>query len=607
MLSTKIDKLLEDKGALFNEDLIQRGFHDGIEVEKGIVLNEDYLEAHYDELCELFSIFTAYPDIFLDTIAPSDSNFNLFFYQRVVLRAIMRYRDIFVTAPRAFSKSFITILALILQCIFMPGTKRFICAPAKKQSAQIAKEKILEIYERWPLLRREVVGGDITDTPGNFGTDYVSLKFRNKSIFDVVGALDSQRGGRRQGGLIDEVRDHDEKPINEIVLPLLNVSRRLPDGTVNPKEPNQQRIFMTSSSSKTCFAYDIMLDIFEDAIIHPNDSFCLGCDYRVPMLHGLIDRTYINKLRASPSYNERSFAQEYCSIWEGASDDAWFNIDKAEKCRKLKNPELYAKYRGQPNVFYLLSVDVGRIHDQTVVCVFRVNISAEGRHYATLVNIRVLARQANTKTFTQQAIELKQMIQAYDPKEVVIDINGLGVGLGDEMIKEQVDDHGIFYPAYGFSNDDNYLLTQPKNAIKILYGIKANGALNSKIHSNVYARLSSGAVRLLIPEQEAKIALLATKVGQSMSPVQRVERLMPHEITSLLIQEMSNLRLKKTGTSTDITLERINERYPKDKYSAFAYGLYRIKEIEEAATARSQRRRGRDSSTGRRLVFYSDL
>ena len=160
----------------------------------------------------------------------------------------------------------------------------------------------------------------------------------------MVGALDSQRGGRRQGGLIDEVRDHDEKPINEIVLPLLNVSRRLPDGTVNPKEPNQQRIFMTSSSSKTCFAYDIMLDIFEDAIIHPNDSFCLGCDYRVPMLHGLIDRTYINKLRASPSYNERSFAQEYCSIWEGASDDAWFNIDKAEKCRKLKNPELYAKY-----------------------------------------------------------------------------------------------------------------------------------------------------------------------------------------------------------------------------------------------------------------------
>jgi len=88
-------------------------------------------------------------------------------------------------------------------------------------------------------LRREVIGGDITETPGNFGKDYVTLKFRNGSQFDVVGALDSQRGGRRNGGLIDEVRDHDEVALNEIVLPLLNVSRRLPDNTVNENEPNQ--------------------------------------------------------------------------------------------------------------------------------------------------------------------------------------------------------------------------------------------------------------------------------------------------------------------------------------------------------------------------------
>ena len=52
----------------------------------------------------------------------------------------MRFKDIYGTAPRAFSKSFLTILAEILQCIFMPGTKRFICAPNKTQSAQIAKE-----------------------------------------------------------------------------------------------------------------------------------------------------------------------------------------------------------------------------------------------------------------------------------------------------------------------------------------------------------------------------------------------------------------------------------------------------------------------------------
>ena len=32
--------------------------------------------------------------------------------------------------------------------------------------------------------------------------DYVTLKFRNGSQFDVVGALDSQRGGRRHGQIL---------------------------------------------------------------------------------------------------------------------------------------------------------------------------------------------------------------------------------------------------------------------------------------------------------------------------------------------------------------------------------------------------------------------
>ena len=64
----------------------------------------------------------------------------------------MRFKDIYVTAPRAFSKSFITILAMILQCIFIPGTKRFICAPNKTQAAQIAKEKLKPFEGKFELV-----------------------------------------------------------------------------------------------------------------------------------------------------------------------------------------------------------------------------------------------------------------------------------------------------------------------------------------------------------------------------------------------------------------------------------------------------------------------
>ena len=595
-----MNKLINNHFTNENE-VIQKATRDGTEVEKGVVLTKDYIERHEKEISELMDIYIAYPDLYLDTIKPVDSTMELFFYQRIVLRAIMRFKEVYVVACRAFSKSFITILALILQCIFIPGTKRFICAPNKNQAAQIAKEKIYEIYERWPLLRKEVIGGNISDTPGNFGKDYVTLKFRNGSQFDVVGALDSQRGGRRHGGLIDEIRDHDEEPLNEVVLPLMNVSRRLPDNTVNPKEPNQQTICMTSAGVKTSFAYEKLLDMFENAIIDPYNSFVFGCDYRVPTMHGLLDRTYINKLKMSPSYNEESFAREYMSIWSGSSDESWFNYDKMTKYRKIKNPELRAINRHNPNEFYLLSVDVGRISDQTVVCVFRVNI-IQDKYYATLVNIVVLGRTPETKPFSVQATDLKCLIRDYNPREVVIDTNGLGVGLADEMIRVHYDELGNLLPAYGFTNDDVYKKIQPKDAICILYGIKANGPLNSKIHGNAYSRISSGNCRFLIKEQEAKSALMSTKVGQKMTVEQRVKRLLPHEMTTKLFEEMANLRLKRTGASMDIVLEQINPRFPKDKYSAFAYGMWRIKEMEEDYFKKKRRR---SAMGNRKLVFFS--
>lgn len=289
------------------------------------------------------------------------------------------------------------------------------------------------------------------------------------------------------------------------------------------------------------------------------------------------------------------------SLWSGASDDSWFNFDRLQKYRKIKNPETHAIYRPGTNSFYLISVDVGRIHDQTVVTVFRVNILGSGKYVATVVNIYVLGREVSTKPFDIQARDLKKIIAAFNAREVVIDTNGLGVGLADEMIKPQHDEFGNYYPAYGFMNDDVYKATQPKDAPCILYGLKANGPLKSKIHGNVYSRLSSGSVRFLIKEQEAKSALLATKTGQQMSPEKRIKRLLPHEMTTKLFEEMANLRLKKTGVSGDIVLEQINTRFPDDKYMSFAYGLWRIKELEEAAFKKQRRRSGGT----RRLIFYT--
>ena len=72
----------------------------------------------------------------------------------------------------------------------------------------------------------------------------------------MVAALDSTRGRRKHGGIIDEVRDHDGDKLNNIILPLFNVSRRTLLGKLNPYEKKQRIIYITSAGDKFSFAYD---------------------------------------------------------------------------------------------------------------------------------------------------------------------------------------------------------------------------------------------------------------------------------------------------------------------------------------------------------------
>ena len=181
-------------------------YHDGIELEKGVVITPYFLEKNQDFLQECFQIFAAYPDIFLDLITPVNSNFTLFPYQRIFLRACMRYTSIYITAARATSKTFLSILAKYLQCIFLPNHVGSIVAPNKGQAAKISKQKIQEIWRIWPLLKNELEPGTNDGVHANFGKDYIELFFRNGARLTVVGALDSDRGLRTHATLIDEAR-----------------------------------------------------------------------------------------------------------------------------------------------------------------------------------------------------------------------------------------------------------------------------------------------------------------------------------------------------------------------------------------------------------------
>jgi hypothetical protein len=105
------------------------------------------------------------------------------------------------------------------------------------------------------------------------------------------------------------------------------------------------------------------------------------------------------------------------------------------------------------------------------------------------------------------------------PRQVVLDINGIGVFMADAMIRESFDSNtGEILPAYGFNNREEYFGLQPRNCEKIIYGIKATSQINSDMHSFLYSRIDTGKMNFLITEKEAKGKIMATKVGQRMTP-----------------------------------------------------------------------------------------
>lgn len=155
------------------------------------------------------------------------------------------------------------------------------------------------------------------------------------------------------------------------------------------------------------------------------------------------------------------------------------------------------------------------------------------------------------------------------------------------MVKPQVNpETDEVYPAFGVYGGTVADIAQDYKKYKTdnceedaLYVIKANAPINTEAHANAQAQLSSGRVKFLKDERTAKTKLLGTIKGQKMTQDQRSNYLKPFTLTSILKEEMLNLREENEGVN--IILKQSNRGIRKDKFSAFEYGLYYIKQEEE--------------------------
>ena len=554
---------------------------------KKIGISEDRLRAIIPEARQYIAFWREYPDMFIDFMAGPDGgpqHFKLYFYQRIFLRAAMRHKYIYAVFPRAYSKSFLSMMVLMCRAILYPRCKLFITSGGKEQAAGIVKEKVQEICTLIPAFQKEI---DWRRGQTLEGKDYVKYVFKNGSYFDNIAARESSRGKRRHGGLIEECVGVDGDILSQVIIPTMNISRMCMDGTTQPDETlNKSQIYITTAGYKNTFPYDKLIQLLVWEIVKPQQSIIMGGTYRIPVLMKLLDANFIKDLKMDGTFNESSFDREYESKWSGTVEDAFFNAEIFDRNRILNQPEYEASGRNSKLASYVLAVDVGRTGCDSVICVFKVTPQSQGGSIKSLVNIYTLSDER----FEDQTIKLKKLYYKYNADRIVIDGNGLGIGLIDYMVKTQIDpETNEIFPDFGVVNDDELFYKKYKTANTVLdamYIIKANAPLNTEAHAIVKSQLASGKVKFLIDERIAKNKLLAKKKGQTMTPEQRAEELKPFTLTSILKEEMMNLREETEGVN--IILKQANKSIRKDKFSAFEYGLYYLKLEEDKKKKRKK-------------------
>lgn len=517
-------------------------------------------EKRINDWTKYCSYWRAYPDRFIDFINPDNGKFKFYYYQRVYLRIMFRYREVFITATRGTSKSFLQILAKYLQCIFYPGLKTFITAPGREQASKIAQDNIEAIWDFFPILKNEV-------KYYSAGKDYTTLKFQNGSRFDVVQLENSARGGRRHGGSVEEIAQPDFKAdmFNEVVLPLMANNRIAACGGVDPNEIHKQTIYVTTAGTKQSFAYQKCMEILYK-MAEGKSAFCTGNGYELPVMHNQLDINYIEEIQQSETFNRLSFDREYNSIYTGSSDKSLVHYEDLIECRTISKFE--DKHCGDKDARYVLSYDVSRAEGvrnaNCSLAVFKIIPKSKGEFYKYLVNLYCF----EGTHFKEQALFLKQKVEDFKAEILIVDANGLGAGLLDFLVLETGD-----YPPYSVVNDDRYNKYITDRSIPMIYAIKAQNkeTKESDMINHFMNVVNNHRINFLVPEAVG----IKELIGKKKMDSEEIAKLsLPYINTDILMEEIMNLEYVQSGK--EVSVKRVSKKINKDKFSAVEYGLYWI-------------------------------
>lgn len=512
---------------------------------------------------------------------------SLKWFQQILLWCMMHYNFVMYLAARGQGKTYLTALFCCVRCILFPGTKIVVSSGTLKQANEVLLKIQDDFMKQSSILRSEI-------EKCNIGQNDASIYFKNGSWIKTRTSSENSRSARANCIVVDEFRMVDETVINTVLRKFLT-SPRQPKYLQKPEYAHMQErnkeIYMSSAYFKSSWAYrkaqSYTLNFFDDT----KKYFICGLPYQVSVREGLLSRSQLEDEMSEADYNELVQQMEMECLWFGDTDGSLFKFDELTARRRLRKafpplsfcndkitiPKLTATGKR------ILSIDVALMQSTK-----KKKNDASAIFINDLIQVNDTAYQSNfvygetfegLKTDELGMIVMKYFYE-YQCTDLVLDTNGIGLGVYDFITKEQIcQENGKRYQAMTCINDkDMAERCKVRDANKVVWSVKANANFNNEICVLLRNGIQNGKINFLIPEQDADSSLKETYKGYfKMNPTEQAKLKMSYIQTTFAVYEL--IKLDHEVKNGNIKVKEV-EGMRKDRYSSIAYSYWCACQLE---------------------------
>lgn len=553
-----------------------------------------------EKLMNGVGVWTAYWRKRPDKFAEDVYGIKLKNFQKFLLCLMMRDVYTMFLASRGLGKTFLTALYCIIRCILYPGTKIVVAAGQKSQSMKIVTEKIPEIIEGRPLLKREIEA-----LRTGLNEDRPNVSFRNGSWIKVVAATDGARSARANILILDEFRMIDENVYRAVLRPFLAVNRQpgyrsKPEYANYPLERNQE-IFLSSCYFKSNWAYD-RYKVFRNAMKQGKGYGVYVFPYQMAVKSGLKDKRQVIDELQEEDFDPILWQMEQDAIFYGQAANAWFDYEKIDKVRNVNYPIYPINYYDlmkdkkfiQPEK-KSVSIDGKLMHEIRVLCIdiatmagkindasayILLSLIPDARGYLRKVSYLENMEGGHT---VLQTLRIRQLYEELNCDYIVLDREHAGIAIYDNLSVPFYDkETGKEYPPMVSMNEEDIRARcEYDDALEVIYTVHGTEVFNDEIARNLRDMIMRRRLQMLGDNEDMITYLNQFPEYITASPETKALLESPYVETRLLINEMILLEGEFSEKGT-LKLKTIG-RNRKDRYSALAYGNYFAKVLEDEA------------------------